>query len=81
MRMDIRVEAQRTGPVMRTACTATLRLTSTDGFQENARETPTPPTQPMIEPREDRRHSLGVGRVSTGLLYSSAYDKPEKVRG
>ena len=50
-------------------------------LQENARDTPTPPTQPLIGPREDRRHSLGVGRVSTGLSYSSAYDKPEKVCG
>ena len=50
-------------------------------LQENARDTPTPPTQPLIGPRENRRHSLGVGRVSTGLSYSSAYDKPEKVCG
>ena len=51
-------------------------------LQENARDTPTPPTQPLVGPRENRRHSLGVGRVSTGLSYSSAYDnKPEKVCG
>ena len=50
-------------------------------LQENARDTPTPPTQPLVGPREDRRHSLGVGRVSTGLSYSSAYDKPEQVCG
>ena len=50
-------------------------------LQENARDTPTPPTQPLVGPRENRRHSLGVGRVSTGLSYSSAYDKPEQVCG
>ena len=50
-------------------------------LQENARDTPTPPTQPLVGPSKDRRHSLGVGRVSTGLSYSSAYDKPEQVYG
>ena len=48
-------------------------------LQENARDTPTPPTQPLVWPSKDRRHSLGVGRGSTGLSYSSAYDKPEQV--
>ena len=50
-------------------------------LQENARDTPTPQTQPLIGSRENRRHSLGVGSVSTDLSYSSAYDKPEKVYG
>ena len=50
-------------------------------LQENARDTPTPPTQPLVGPSKTRRHSLGVGRVSTGLSYSPAYDKPEKVCG
>ena len=53
---------------MSTAYTATLRSTSTDGFRKNARDSPTPPTQPLIGPRENRRHSLGVGRVSTGFI-------------
>ena len=47
-------------------------------LQENARDTLTPPTQPLIGPREDRRHSLGVRRVSTDSPCSSAYHKPEK---
>ena len=50
-------------------------------LQENARDTPTPPTQPLVGPRENRRHSLRVGMVSTGLSYTSAYDKPGKVCG
>jgi hypothetical protein len=50
-------------------------------LQENARDTPTPPTQPTIRPREKRQHSPGVGRASTGLSYSSAYDKPEQGYG
>ena len=50
-------------------------------LQENARDIPTPPTQPLVGPREDRRHSLGVRRVSTDLSYTSAYDKPEQVCG
>ena len=50
-------------------------------LQENARDTPTPPTQPLIGPSKTRRHSLGVGKASTGLSYSPAYDKPEQVYG
>ena len=50
-------------------------------LQENARDTPTTPTLPLVGPRENRRHSLGVRRVSTGLSYSPAYDKPEQVCG
>ena len=50
-------------------------------LQENARDTPTPPTQPLVGSSKTRRHSLGVGRVSTGLSYSSAYHKPEKLCG
>ena len=50
-------------------------------LQENARDTPTPPTQPLVGPSKTRRHSLGVERASTGLSYSSAYDTPEKVCG
>ena len=34
MLTDIRLEAQRTGPAMSTACTATWRSTSTDGFRK-----------------------------------------------
>ena len=50
-------------------------------IQENARDIPTPTTQPLVGPKEDRRHSLGVRRVSTDLSYTSAYDKPEQVCG
>ena len=58
-----------------------MEIDEHEWLQENARDTPTPPTQPLVGPRENRRHSLGVGRVSTGLSYSPAYDKPEQVYG
>ena len=34
-----------------------------------------------VGPREKRQHSPGVGRASTGLSYSSAYDTLEQVCG
>ena len=81
MLTDIRLEAQRTGPAMSTAWPLHMEIDEHGWLQENARDTPTPQTQPLVGPREDRRHSLGVGRVSTGLSYSPAYDKPEQVYG
>ena len=57
----------------------TWRSTSTDGFRKTRVTHRRPRPSHWSGRAETRRHSLGVGRVSTGLSYSSAYDKPEQV--
>ena len=58
-----------------------MEINEHEWLQENARDTPPPPTQPLIGSSKTRRHLLGVGRASTDLSYSSVYDKPEKLYG
>ena len=59
----------------------TWRSTSTDGFRKTRVTHRCPRPSQLIRPREKRQHSPGVGRASTGLSYSSAYDKPKQVCG